>query len=792
MEETRLNDEMMALEAANVHAIIQVEEQSQEMFNKLKDSLEKVSLLETMLLGFHTELQTMGKGIRMIEQQNRGLQSQNANQRSLLKQLKSIHESTEVSDDVIRCIQHDSLETYVGITNLEHATSVLQQKLHMKLDPVAASLRAVNERIGYYSQLAAQFSGRLCDYMKDQVGYNVDLLVPGDGDTISGSNKSNRKKSQLSPSIPYHESFIKFLFQYRKLLYWLKDVDPRQHNELLMAYVSIVNRLYRKDVREYIDTLKVYTKRDLDEQAGMLFTHGKGGSSVQVFSQQTSPQKSKGISGILRHKKNASTDSNYALYSSSQQISPGDNNKNSSPESKKGLKKITEFTSTASVTSLAFGHHHNYSGSGHVKEPSSDTTSLVNSVVIREEDIIKPDVSFRRCLESLCLAVVREQNVIIELFSLAGCKPIELSQKEIIDELTIRKEALKELKIVKKTGELTGQIFSETAADVLSLVDYVLKTDIAPLPAILCIIDSYRKEWKLTFCPFVNDQLLLQLSERLSSVFELFIQEQIKAIEDTKISVKKRFGLVPFIETYPLFVRRIEAYMLPEYNDCDSRKLLDAAYDKIAKVMFELLHQVGRDANDESTNELSEGVNPAVAADDDNKEVLNFLIMMIENMHHLYNESRGIKLQCLDVHVKYCKQQYDGHLNTYTKTVIRRPLHKLLEFYEGVQDLLKTKSPEEVGYHFGYNRTALKKILAQYSGKDFKKGLDSLFKRVEKHFQDNSGLLQVVWRNVQEQYLRLHSDFEAMILKCFPGSDLHLQVTVNDLCEYFSDIAKNR
>lgn len=102
-------------------------------------------------------------------------------------------------------------------------------------------------------------------------------------------------------------------------------------------------------------------------------------------------------------------------------------------------------------------------------------------------------------------------------------------------------------------------------------------------------------------------------------------------------------------------MRRIEAYMLPEYNDCDSRKLLDAAYDKIAKVMFELLHQVGRDANDESTNELSEGVNPAVAADDDNKEVLNFLIMMIENMHHLYNESRGIKLQCLDVHVKYCK-----------------------------------------------------------------------------------------------------------------------------------------
>jgi hypothetical protein len=72
----------------------------------------------------------------------------------------------------------------------------------------------------------------------------------------------------------------------------------------------------------------------------------------------------------------------------------------------------------------------------------------------------------------------------------------------------------------------------------------------------------------------------------------------------------------------------------------------------------------------------------------------------------------------MEVHVKAAKIQYDTHLNAYVHAVVRRPLGKVLEFFEGVEELLKTKSAEEVGFHLNYNRQSLKKVVALYPGKE--------------------------------------------------------------------------
>lgn len=90
-------------------------------------------------------------------------------------------------------------------------------------------------------------------------------------------------------------------------------------------------------------------------------------------------------------------------------------------------------------------------------------------------------------------------------------------------------------------------------------------------------------------------------------------------------------------------------------------------------------------------------------------------------MHHLHREVRGQKVPSMDVHVKAAKAQYDLHLNAYVHTVVRRSLGKLIDFFEGVEDLLKTKSAEEVGFHLSYNRQSLKKVVALYPGKEVRK-----------------------------------------------------------------------
>jgi hypothetical protein len=102
----------------------------------------------------------------------------------------------------------------------------------------------------------------------------------------------------------------------------------------------------------------------------------------------------------------------------------------------------------------------------------------------------------------------------------------------------------------------------------------------------------------------------------------------------------------------------------------------------------------------------------------DEKEYLNVQIMTVENMHHFYSRTRGRKVQCLAVHTKHAKAVYEANLETYCKIAIRKPLGKLLEFFEGVEGLLKTRPAEEVSYHLQYSKNAIREVIRKYPGKE--------------------------------------------------------------------------
>ena len=53
--------------------------------------------------------------------------------------------------------------------------------------------------------------------------------------------------------------------------------------------------------------------------------------------------------------------------------------------------------------------------------------------------------------------------------------------------------------------------------------------------------------------------------------------------------------------------------------------------------------------------------------------------------------------------------------------------------------MLKTTAPTEVQNNNTYSKSALKKVVKEYNAKDVRKHIDALFKRVEKHFEDDGG-----------------------------------------------------
>lgn len=42
---------------------------------------------------------------------------------------------------------------------------------------------------------------------------------------------------------------------------------------------------------------------------------------------------------------------------------------------------------------------------------------------------------------------------------------------------------------------------------------------------------------------------------------------------------------------------------------------------------------------------------------------------------------------------------------------------------------------------------------------------------------------------MQEEFLKQYKHFEELIEKCYPDSDIKLEFTINDVLQYFTDIA---
>jgi hypothetical protein len=93
-----------------------------------------------------------------------------------------------------------------------------------------------------------------------------------------------------------------------------------------------------------------------------------------------------------------------------------------------------------------------------------------------------------------------------------------------------------------------------------------------------------------------------------------------------------------------------------------------------------------------------------------------------------------------------------------------------------------------------YNASSLKKVVKEYNAKDVRKHIDTLFKRVEKHFTEASekattesggitpGTVMVgVWKACETELLRITEVFSNRISQCYGQSGISLEYTQGDV-----------
>ena len=141
-------------------------------------------------------------------------------------------------------MRFSDLETTKGIQQVEQAAFKLQKALQTKVEGEINQIHAISERMALFGKESTSFATRLIDFLKEmmraQVGAprhvttlheKVDLYVQEEAKPMKRANLR----------FQHHGSMEEQLLQYRTLVRWLKDMDPRKHCELQMVSVSKQN-----------------------------------------------------------------------------------------------------------------------------------------------------------------------------------------------------------------------------------------------------------------------------------------------------------------------------------------------------------------------------------------------------------------------------------------------------------------------------------------------------------------------------------------------------------------------
>ncbi|KAF8519134.1 exocyst complex component sec3 subunit [Hysterangium stoloniferum] len=319
------------------------------------------------------------------------------------------------------------------------------------------------------------------------------------------------------------------------------------------------------------------------------------------------------------------------------------------------------------------------------------------------------------------------------------------------------------LKLVRGAMDL---IFGFLAGELKTWIDIAIAKDSFQVIGTLIVLERTMKESEEKGNLFWS-RLLQKQHQRIKGAYDRHVDEQIRAIEQTKLTSKKRKGVAHFIKYFPVYVGRVEPQLVG-FDVLDVRSSVDAAYEKIVQTMFESLKHMAK-----------------MEGEGEDKGQLNYHVELVENMRYFISEISQQEVGNIKVFMRPAQSIYDENLNAYVKLVLRRPLARIIDYFDGVDRLLQTTAPSEVSNNSNYNKSALKRTLKECNAKDMRRHIDALYKRVEKHFADedtgSTALLKDVWTACEQDLVRCTDRFSRLILQCYKDTGVILEFSVQDV-----------
>ena len=217
--ESRLLDELAALDQANIHAFLESDDRIAQVLGHIDEALLELDDIDMQITGYRMQLNAVSEDISYVESQNRGLQVQTSNQQALLDELRQLLQIVEVPPDALRALAQESPQNPRGLQALETAATALYKALQAGRDTANAEVAATIARMREYQDQSSQFCKRMLEYLDMTFKYQADSA-------LSEGRKSGKKA--LSP----HTSMGEYLMQYEGVVLYIKEMDEARYQKL--------------------------------------------------------------------------------------------------------------------------------------------------------------------------------------------------------------------------------------------------------------------------------------------------------------------------------------------------------------------------------------------------------------------------------------------------------------------------------------------------------------------------------------------------------------------------------
>ncbi|ROT36515.1 hypothetical protein SODALDRAFT_220933 [Sodiomyces alkalinus F11] len=656
--------------------------------------------VDNLLTLYSVELGTLSEDIAYIEAQGQGLQVQTANQKTLKKELESLLETTTITSDDLVALKTAPLESIAGLEDIEAALVTLYKAM-IKIDPTLGGdqSRRSNE-LGMDTQMEMETTGAEPDqsmglglgldnsdygkmrivrekkemYVRESslfVRRLVEYMARQFNQAATETTRAQSEALSRKADAKHHDAGRDVLWKYSPLVLYTRDVDAKNWDRLLQLYQDFFGPVYKREFEQIMAAWKKNARKvTADDTADLLFTsHAeRKEEGIATTARRLTVKRSQTLAKTLR--------------------TPLDGGKSSS------------------------------------SPRSSESLSLPYEV-------------FASVLDDVLPLVAMEQNFVVDFFHAST-----LEQADFPDAVAafkprdrmggdLRRHRLMEpdRELARRVAKVMEVMFSFLEQELSKLMNWVILTDSLQGVGILAALEQKMADISQSNQDFLNS-LLQKLHSVLESRFKKFVDEQIRAIEETKVKINKRKGVISFIRVFPHFSGAVENILSTADRNLEVRGMVDREYDRILKSMFDSLKIIARE-------------NPAVAvnagstADPEDKEALNFHILLIENAHHFLEEVDARGLDVLDDWRVNATAELAEHMQLYIGAVMRRPLGRLLEYLENIEAQLASGKPAtSVAAQPSNAPTVFSRVLASYDAKEVRKGVEALRKRVEKHFGD--------------------------------------------------------